>query len=79
MSPYIEQESRQRARWKPENPGELTYAFYRISLEYIELRGKRFATFAEVLGALTATSHELYRRHVAPYEDAKREIEGDVN
>lgn len=76
--PYIPQEDRERASVAPENVGELTYCYYKIAIEYIARKGRRFTTFAEIMGALTATSHELYLRHVGPYEATRRETEGDV-
>ncbi len=59
-------------------PGHLTYRLYKECLSYIKLRGKRFAVLCEVVGALVCCLLELYRRVVAPYEEEKIKINGDV-
>ena len=78
--PYITKEARERVEaMGPSRPGELTYLLYRECVRYA--RGQTFesfATYAEVLGCLEATKLELYRRHVAPYENIKLEENGDV-
>ena len=84
MSPYIEDMRRydfKTARDRAEAPGELTYLLFTECLKYLHREGVResFAHYAEVLGALEATKLELYRRHVAPYEDKKLKENGDVN
>ena len=40
--------------------------------------GGGYVNFQRALGLLTAVSQEFYRRVVAPYEDTKREANGDV-
>ena len=62
----------------PRTVGELTYALTCLIVEYVEVKGVRFDTFADVLAALNATAHEFYRRKVAPYEDGKIVENGDV-
>lgn len=63
---------------KASEPGHLTYRLYRICLHYLDLKGKRFYVFAEIMGALLCTILELYRRKVAPYEQEKIRDNGDV-
>lgn len=64
----------------PENVGELTYVLYKTCLDYIDGQAPaRFECYAGVLGALESTKAELYRRRIAPYEDAKILENGDVN
>lgn len=78
--PYVNQNARialNRASGEPVNVGELTYVLYRECLRYLG-REPRYADFAEVLGALEATKLELYRRQIAPYEDGKLDLNGDV-
>lgn len=58
-------------------PGELTYQLTRVVVDYI-VQQECFTTYAEAIGALEATKLELYRRMIAPYEDKKREENGDV-
>jgi hypothetical protein len=78
--PYIPQERRYPVRCHdgPLNAGELTYVLYRTAKDYFESRGGRYQQIAEVMGALAATQAEFYRRIAAPYEDKKREENGDV-
>ena len=78
--PYIQKESRERAKAVgPSRPGELTYLLYRECVRYArDAHMESFATYAEILGCLEATKLELYRRHVAPYENIKLEENGDV-
>lgn len=77
--PFIPDFRRNRihAGEKPDNPGELAYQLYRVILTYVDSR-RSFYHFAHVLGAIEAAKLELYRREVAPYEDKKREENGDV-
>jgi hypothetical protein len=56
-------------------PGELTYAIYRLLLNY---QAANFAEHSAVLGAVEAAKLEYYRRKVAPYEDEKIKENGDV-
>lgn len=78
--PYIDQEARDQldAGGRPVKVGELTYVLTRAVLEYVQAKGAKFATFADVLAALDATAREFYRRQVAPYEDGKIAENGDV-
>ncbi len=79
--PYIDAEARERLDrgGKPENPGELNYAITRLADDYLIRRGGvRYAHVNEVVGALECAKLELYRRVLAPYEDAKMAETGDV-
>lgn len=62
----------------PTQPGELTYLLTQVIRKYVNRCGPRFAIFAEVIGCLEATKLEFYRRIVAPYEDEKIHVNGDV-
>lgn len=62
----------------PVNPGQLTYLLTKVILAYLSRCGPRFQTYAEALGAISATEHELYRRQVSVYEDQKIAQNGDV-
>ena len=75
--PYIPRSQRERANTHPVDVGELTYQLTRKCVEYLG-DDYKFADLAEVLGALEATKLELYRRVVAPYENAKCVSAGDV-
>lgn len=77
--PYIKQADRDRLLEGdlPSTPGELNYAFTVIALNY--LRGNEsYRTYNDILGALEGAKLELYRRYVVPYEDARRQENGDV-
>lgn len=77
--PYIIPHSRKllddRIR-KPASPGELAYLVYKLCKEYAW--GSSFADMNAVVGVLENCKHEFQRRVLDPYEDKKRENNGDV-
>lgn len=78
--PYIEQKDRLPVQeMVPESAGELNYLFTKLILEYIDEKGgMSYTVVNEVVGVLECAKLELYRRLAAPYEDEKRELNGDV-
>ncbi len=77
--PYIEPSRRRIGYSEPaKNAGELNYMFSKIIDIYIKSKGKSYQTFNDILGALSGQSQEIYRRKIAPYEDRKCEVNGDV-
>jgi len=78
--PYIDQHTREELKKdSPCNVGELTYVLYKTCKDFWGTTpGPSFGTGAEVLAALETTKQEFYRRHLGPYEDRKREENGDV-
>lgn len=62
----------------PSNAGELNYVLTRVCLEYFYNEGSRYQEINDILGALEGAKLEFYRRVAAPYEDVKREENGDV-
>ncbi len=58
-------------------PGFVTYALYNTCLLALPDE-PRYADYNTLLGALEATKLELYRRHIAPYEEQKMKENGDV-
>ena len=60
------------------NAGELTYVLTCIIERYREHHEDRYQIFAEIAGALDGAGKEFYRRVVAPYEDEKQRVNGDV-
>jgi hypothetical protein len=58
--------------------GELNYCITKLIDHYINSHGKNYANLNSVIGALECAKLELYRRIVAPYEDAKIQENGDV-
>lgn len=78
--PYINQDARDAidSGEIPVTAGELNYLLTVTVLEYIAFNGKSYSSFNDAIGALEACKLELYRRHVAPYEDEKIAENGDV-
>ena len=60
------------------NPGELCFAIYEHMVSYGRRHDATFETLNAIIGAAENAKLEFYRRHVAPYEDIKREQNGDV-
>lgn len=77
--PYIVQEARDEidAGKPPAVPGELNYLITKAVLQYIGATPS-YARYNDVIGVLEAVKLELYRRWVGPYEDRKREENGDI-
>jgi hypothetical protein len=83
--PYVTKEER---RWLNEalsgllgkhdlSPGQLNYLITTILVDqYMEQES--YTKFNELMGVLECVKQELYRRRVAPYEDKKKELNGDV-
>lgn len=57
--------------------GILNFIFTKIALDVLNQK-KQYATINDIVGALENCKLELYRRHVAPYEDVKIVENGDV-
>ena len=61
------------------NPGELNYQIHQLITLYIENKGSdKYQTYNDIIGVLECIKLELYRRMVAPFEDIKKEQNGDV-
>jgi len=56
--------------------GDVNYLITRIIDSFYGMGG--YAKFNRAIGILECVKHELYRRVVAPYEDIKRNQNGDV-
>jgi len=79
--PYIDDETRAMLTLtpaRPVTPGELNYKLTRELLDYLARLGHSYTRFNEVIGALECAKLELYRRLLAPYEDKKKDENGDV-
>lgn len=61
-----------------ENPGELNYTISSIVDTYLQKKGKNYTNLNEVIGVLECVKQEYYRRVVSPYEDLKKEENGDI-
>ena len=82
--PYIteaQKDSLGEVNTKALNVGELTYLLFKTASEYWRLaptNSKGYHTHAEVIAALDNAKEEYRRRFLNPYEDQKREENGDV-
>lgn len=77
--PYLNEKDRKYADvYGPRNSGALNYVITKLCLAYVDLVGGRYDTFNTVIGALESAKLEFYRRAVAPYEDAKAAVNGDI-
>lgn len=84
--PYIKPERRERLDAKIEElvqvvdlnhrEGELNYIVTRL---FWELKGEgKYHDFNELIGAVECAKMEFYRRKLAPYEDEKIKVNGDI-
>ena len=78
MSPYIPTKDRAFARESPQTPGELNYAISMILLNYIAIQPATYAALNDCLGALEGAKAEFYRRVVVPFEEGKKDSNGDI-
>lgn len=79
--PYIDHEARVNILdmgYHPRTAGELNFVISQLVSGYIQREGLGYATINEVIGVLECNKMETYRRIAAPYEDHKREVNGDV-
>lgn len=58
--------------------GEMNYTFTCIALQYLHDNGLSYQSINDVLGALEGCKLEFYRRVAVPYEEGKRQANGDV-
>lgn len=58
------------------NAGELNYAITVMLKSYLETA--TYQEYNDAMGALEGAKLELYRRRLSPYEDQKKEENGDV-
>lgn len=67
-----------------ERAGHLNYIFTVTLIRFYKLLSKRlgikirYSDYNEIIGTLECIKQEFYRRQVAPYEESKIKIEGDV-
>jgi hypothetical protein len=72
--PYIDEElalELDEGLREPDTPGDLAYALAAVVGDYLEHKGMRWQTIAEVEGALVGTLYEFQRRVQGPYEQTK--------
>ena len=61
-----------------DSSGELNYELTQVCLRYLKQHGTCYATMNDIMGAVEGCKSELYRRIIAPYEDSKIKLNGDV-
>jgi hypothetical protein len=49
-----------------------------LLVNYWKLNGPSYTAINDIVGALDGAKMEFYRRVAIPYEDKKRELNGDV-
>lgn len=78
--PYIEDERRKELNKgaKPENPGELNYLICKLFIWYTDIHGESYGTYNAIGGASVNAYQEFYRKVVAPYENYKAVLNGEV-
>lgn len=78
--PYIDKDARLDLDMmirEPKTPGELNYIITCAIQLYMDSEIS-YSKINEVIGVLECAKLELYRRLAAPYEDNKKEQNGDV-
>lgn len=63
---------------KIETAGELNYLITHLVHSYLDQRTKSYQSFNDVMGAQVGALLELYRKEIAPYEELKIHLNGDV-
>jgi len=79
--PYIDQGVKREidaGERVPETAGELTYTITKQLIEFIQLKGLKYQTLAEVMGALDGAKIDLQLRILEPYERLACSRNGDV-
>jgi len=59
-------------------PGDLNYIISTIGAGYVVAKGLGYTHLNDVMGVFTGAPLEFYRRVVAPYEDHKRRVNGEI-
>jgi hypothetical protein len=82
--PYVDGQARAEldADWREgrlaQTPGELNYVLTKLVIQYAQTKGLSYSTCNDIVGALEGAKAEFQRRVVAPYEDMKIKLNGDV-
>jgi hypothetical protein len=84
--PYIKKEDRERfaaftrllEEQEIKSAGELNYLVTMITHRYLNQKPESYGMYNDAIGALEGAKLELYRRHVAIYENDKIKENGDV-
>ena len=86
--PYIRPEARRETlnkvlqveRWEiiDLTSGELNYIITKLIMAQVKHKGLSYDTICSISGVLDNVSKEFYRRVAVPFEDKKKEENGDV-
>ena len=84
--PYIKKEDREKfnellavlEKQEIKTAGELNFLLTMIVHKYLNQKPESYAMYNDAIGALEGSKLELYRRHVAYYENEKIKENGDV-
>lgn len=79
--PYITKQQRGRLSYegsKASDAGELNYLITRLVIDFLDRTSYSYGRINEVIGVLECAKLEFYRRIAAPYEQTKKEANGDV-
>ena len=88
--PYIEKQQRDELdihirRLLVDHPGRLNYVISRLCIQHahgpenlVTNDPPNYEKWNEIIGVLECAKLEMYRRAVAPYEDTKAKLNGDV-
>lgn len=77
--PYIDSKDREEViNCGALNAGQLNYQITMVLTEYLRKKGLKYQIINDILGALEGAKLEFYRRAVIPYEDMKKDLNGDV-
>jgi len=58
--------------------GELNFLITKLMLIYLVQHGENYRILNEIVGAASCAQMEFYRRQIIPFEDAKRQENGEV-
>jgi hypothetical protein len=76
--PYIRQDHRFEIDAKPADVGELNFAITQLVAGWLERNGRNYTNINAAVGVLECAKLELYRRVACPYENGKKNENGDV-
>ncbi len=62
-----------------ESEGQLNYVLTTIIHKYLEQKKKNYCTLNSIMGVLSCVSLEFYRKIVSPYEDMKKQENGELS
>lgn len=58
--------------------GDINYCIVKMCLKFIKNTSESYQHYAECLAAIEGAKQELYRKHIAPYEDIKEKENGGI-